>query len=279
MTAVGRWRKRDDRPVPIGAKSEPKVSSWTAKTNRLLDTLNDKTLTGSYTGAKGETYELRPLDSETANSSTWSCTRTGSDGSSKKFTIWFDESTQKVWWGSWTYYFDPTEAAEKGSINWYKSGPGKGFEWHREATDKSDMPVVKEIKAYSLPGTGVLPVRTDFKPPPGLEQPHELQLYTELPEGQLSGMENCKEEKDHKADDETSAGSALSPHDTDTEQSEVDDRQISHASNWTSRKTDRRSWQVKGDEKTADNSHLRAPVHVAPRFRNGWQPQLRRRGE
>ena len=23
----------------------------------------------------------------------------------------------------------------------------------------------------------------DFKPPPGLEQPHELQLYTELPEG------------------------------------------------------------------------------------------------
>lgn len=36
----------------------------------------------------------------------------------------------------------------------------KGFEWHREATDKSDMLVVKEIKAYSLPGTGVLPVRT-----------------------------------------------------------------------------------------------------------------------
>ena len=27
-------------------------------------------------------------------------------------------------------------------------------------------------------------------------------------------------------------------------------RHVSHASNWTSRKTDRRSWQVKGDEKT-----------------------------
>jgi len=36
----------------------------------------------------------------------------------------------RVWWGSWTYYFDPTEAAEKGSINWYKSGPGKDA-WHR----------------------------------------------------------------------------------------------------------------------------------------------------
>eukprot|EP00435_Cladocopium_sp_Y103_P064941 s70_g26.t1 len=274
--AIGRWRKRDDRPTPIGAtpigaKSERKVPSWTVK-NTLLDTLHEKILTGSYTGAKGETYALRLLDSETANGSTWNCTRTGSDGSSKKFTIWFDESTQRVWWGSWTYYFDPAEAAASGSrINWYKLGPGKGFEWHREATDsdkvmtwtlpaqpaaEEDVPVLKEIKAYSLPGTGVLPVRTDFKPPPGLEQPAELRLFTELPEGQVSGTENCKEDTDHKADDETSAGSARSPHDTDTEQSEADERHIhSHASNWT-RKSDRRHWQVKANEKTAIDPHL-----------------------
>lgn len=276
--AIGRWRKRDDRPTPIGAKSEHKVPSWPAK-NTLLDTLHEKILTGSYTGAKGETYELRLLDSEPANSSTWNCTRTGSDGTSKKFTIWFDESTQRVWWGSWTYYFDPAEAAASGfsAINWYKLGPGKGFEWHREATDcdeaKEEIPVLKEIKAYSLPGTGVVPVRTDFKPPPGLEQPAELQLFTELPEGQVSG--DCKEDTDHKADDETSAGSARSPHETDTEQSEVDERLHSHASNWT-RKSDRRHWQVKATEKT--DSHLRAP-EPASQHTQRWQPQLWRRGE
>lgn len=279
--AIGRWRKRDDRPAPIGAKSERKAASLTVR-NTLLDTLHEKILTGSYTGAKGETYELRLLDSEPANSSTWNCTRTGSDGTSKKFTIWFDESTQRVWWGSWTYYFDPAEAAESGSrINWYKLGPGKGFEWHRAATDckeaKEEMPVLKDIKAYSLPGTGVLPVRTDFKPPPGLEQPAELQLFTELPEGQVSGKENCKEDTDHKADDETSAGSARSPHDTDTEQSEADERLHSHASNWT-RKSDRRHWQVKANEKT--DPHLRAPEPQPARCtQRSWQPQLWRRGE
>lgn len=37
----------------------------------------------------------------------------------------------RVWWGSWTYYFDPAEAAESGSrINWYKLGPGKDAWWH-----------------------------------------------------------------------------------------------------------------------------------------------------
>ena len=42
----------------------------------------------------------------------------------------------RVWWGSWTYYFDPAEAAASGfsAINWYKLGPGKDAWWHEGGT-------------------------------------------------------------------------------------------------------------------------------------------------
>lgn len=263
-STVGRWRKRDS--TPIGAKSERKVPTQVpsrTEENKLLATLHETILTGYYVGSKGETYELHLLESDAANSSTWSCIRSGCDGSSKKFTIWFDEATQRVWWGSWTYYFDPAEAAVTGTINWYKLGPGKGFEWYRDTTEveEEELPLPQnDIKGYSLPGTGVVAVSADFKfqPPPGLEQPSELQLFTELPGERISTLEDRKEEKDHKADDETSAGTAQSPHDTDSEPSEVDERPI-HSTHWTSRKPERRIWQVKGEKKAEETTHLRAP--------------------
>lgn len=42
---------------------------------------------------------------------------------------------RRVWWGSWTYYFDPLEAEKTGSINWYKLGPGKAAWTESESGD------------------------------------------------------------------------------------------------------------------------------------------------
>mmetsp|Transcript_60648 Transcript_60648/g.144536 ORF Transcript_60648/g.144536 Transcript_60648/m.144536 type:complete len:333 (-) Transcript_60648:165-1163(-) len=129
---VSRWRKRDD--APIGSKAtDRKVPAHRpqTKTERVLAALHDEILTGMWTGAKGETYELSCINSAHANSGTWSCVRTGADGQVKKFTIWYDEESESVWWGSWTYYFDPEETQRTGVIHWRKDGPGKGFEWHR----------------------------------------------------------------------------------------------------------------------------------------------------
>ncbi|CAK9112549.1 unnamed protein product [Durusdinium trenchii] len=131
-----------------------------------------------------------------------------------KFTIWFDEATQR-----------PEE----------------------------ELPLPQnDIKGYSLPGTGVVAVSAD----PLAESFYNstavrfasvtLALVahttaTSEPEAgeRISTLEDRKEEKDHKAffaasrtvepaDDETSAGTAQSPHDTDSEPSEVDERHMPH---------------------------------------------------
>ena len=53
----------------------------------------------------------------------------------------------RVWWGSWTYYFDPLEAEKTGSINWYKLGPGKAA-WTESESRASDLALrAKELRA------------------------------------------------------------------------------------------------------------------------------------
>ncbi|CAJ1343307.1 unnamed protein product [Effrenium voratum] len=265
--AAGRWRCKRQNEEELQQR---------ARQHKLLALLHDTVLTGTYVGGKGETYELTCIDSEAG--STWSCMRNGIDGSTKKFTLWYDEETDRVWWGSWTYYFEPSEAAATGTINWYKLGPGKGFEWKREAQQAysdehpvqkvEEVEVPKKIKGYALGEHQVQPVSTDFefKPPPGLEQPKDLHFFTELP-----GEVQPKEHKE-KADDETSAGSGT-PHETDGSESEDeklgDKGQSSqawdknkHAAQWT-------DWNDWSYWNKAHTSHAR--VNAANPY---WKPHL-----
>eukprot|EP00401_Gymnodinium_catenatum_P031349 CAMPEP_0117495352 /NCGR_PEP_ID=MMETSP0784-20121206/20087_1 /TAXON_ID=39447 /ORGANISM="" /LENGTH=239 /DNA_ID=CAMNT_0005290269 /DNA_START=78 /DNA_END=794 /DNA_ORIENTATION=- len=80
-----------------------------------------------FIGCKGEKYTMQPLRSE----GVWSCFRRGKDGSRKKFTLWLDEPSGLVWWGSWSYYFDPGEIAKTAAaIHWHKaSGEKASFSW------------------------------------------------------------------------------------------------------------------------------------------------------
>lgn len=79
----------------------------------------------TWIGAKGERYSLKNL-SETS----WTCTRTGPRGGEKEFTLWLDKSTGYVWWGSWSYYFDPADSCNTETISWSsRSGVKSTFKW------------------------------------------------------------------------------------------------------------------------------------------------------
>jgi hypothetical protein len=79
----------------------------------------------TWIGAKGEQYSLKSL-SETS----WTCIRTGPKGYEKEFTLWLDKSTGYVWWGSWSYYFDPADSCNTDTISWSsRSGIKSAFKW------------------------------------------------------------------------------------------------------------------------------------------------------
>jgi len=68
-----------------------------------------------WKGDKGETYSFEP-----SGDKTWVCTRTDSRGGFRKFTVWLDEHSGLVWWGSMFYYFDPRDWIEApGRVAWY----------------------------------------------------------------------------------------------------------------------------------------------------------------
>mmetsp|Transcript_3523 Transcript_3523/g.6214 ORF Transcript_3523/g.6214 Transcript_3523/m.6214 type:complete len:315 (+) Transcript_3523:45-989(+) len=297
---VSRWRKRE---TPIGAPSTEHSApdyrpKWQIKMDRILEALHGDILTGTWTGSKGETYQLSCTDSKHANSGTWSCMRTGTDGLNKKFTIWYDEESEKVWWGSWTYFFDPEETSRTGVINWQKQGPGKGFEWRRqvnaetetehveqdvevevkvtvsgEITTHADEPKVdnrssaSEVKGYSL-GEGVIPVASDFKfkPPPGLEKPRELQLFWEIPDG---AAKTTATKLPEAADIDTSAGTT--PRESETEQSEQEqvERKTTFGSKQRLRNCNKIAWRVK-ECSNADGEVCAPTANLGP----DWQPQL-----
>eukprot|EP00930_Biecheleria_cincta_P015894 TRINITY_DN130_c0_g3_i1.p1 TRINITY_DN130_c0_g3~~TRINITY_DN130_c0_g3_i1.p1 ORF type:complete len:568 (-),score=93.55 TRINITY_DN130_c0_g3_i1:235-1938(-) len=88
-------------------------------------------LEGTWTGNRAETYEVVETDEE----ATWTCRRWNSDGSSKKYTLWYDNDSNCIVWGlDWSYYADASEfLADPASLQWYGASAKERktvFEWH-----------------------------------------------------------------------------------------------------------------------------------------------------
>eukprot|EP00440_Ansanella_granifera_P008641 gb/GFBE01009363.1/.p1 GENE.gb/GFBE01009363.1/~~gb/GFBE01009363.1/.p1 ORF type:complete len:292 (+),score=66.55 gb/GFBE01009363.1/:1-876(+) len=224
----------------VEAKARRPASGGAGEVFALLLSL----LSSTWRGNKGETYEL----SASASGKSWTCYRVSPDGSSKKFTLKLDESTGLVWWGNWTYYFNPSALSfDSCSISWFQATTHKAFfTWTCEAPRK-DEPVPaqvpetvpqtvlwlgpepeesedeqeKQLKAFFLPDLGLKDLPAGFRPPPGLDAPEGLQLYEEMP----SRPEVRREKSSalRSEDGETSAGSSVrgdSETDTDLSESE-----------------------------------------------------------
>eukprot|EP00440_Ansanella_granifera_P070797 gb/GFBE01076834.1/.p1 GENE.gb/GFBE01076834.1/~~gb/GFBE01076834.1/.p1 ORF type:complete len:299 (+),score=34.19 gb/GFBE01076834.1/:1-897(+) len=68
-----------------------------------------------WIGDKGESYCLK-----WSADRTWTCTRTDTRGGLKLFTVWLDEDSGLVWWGSMYYFFDPAEVTDNPDrVAWY----------------------------------------------------------------------------------------------------------------------------------------------------------------
>lgn len=71
---------------------------------------------GEWVGDKQETYRVD------ATAQGWKVSRVdNSGGHQKKFTLWYDEASDIVWWGTqWTMYLQARELREKrGKVHWY----------------------------------------------------------------------------------------------------------------------------------------------------------------
>mmetsp|Transcript_105349 Transcript_105349/g.187290 ORF Transcript_105349/g.187290 Transcript_105349/m.187290 type:complete len:384 (-) Transcript_105349:213-1364(-) len=88
-------------------------------------------LQGLWAGKKGETYEV----AESNDPTTWTCIRWDAQGSSKRYTFWYDETSGCISWGlDWSYYAEADEIVENPKcLQWY-SGLSKEkiprFTWH-----------------------------------------------------------------------------------------------------------------------------------------------------
>jgi hypothetical protein len=116
----------------------------------------DKYLCQKWTGHKGETYTIKPQDANQDYaikpvSSSWICTRSGfGPNGTKSFTLKYDEGSRAVWWGSWTYYFDPEEIAQTPDVlSWYKPNGEKAiFEWWLEASSQRYHRIPSQPKTH-----------------------------------------------------------------------------------------------------------------------------------
>jgi hypothetical protein len=74
-------------------------------------------LCGEWHGDKREIYQVE------TNTQGWKVSRTDMAGYAKKFTLWYDEESDTVWWGSsWAMYIQASEVREQsGKIRWYGS--------------------------------------------------------------------------------------------------------------------------------------------------------------
>lgn len=105
----------DDSEVPQRSRrqqqqAKKQQNQWQAAYDAL-----SKALCGQWIGGKRESYQVE------VNSQGWKVSRTDGSGQSKKFTLWYDESSDSVWWGNqWTMYLQASELRENGGqINWY----------------------------------------------------------------------------------------------------------------------------------------------------------------
>lgn len=106
----------DDSEVPQRSRRQQQQAAkkqqnqWQAAYDAL-----SKALCGQWIGGKRETYLVE------VNAQGWKVSRTDGSGQSKKFTLWYDESSDSVWWGNqWTMYLQAQELRDQGGqINWY----------------------------------------------------------------------------------------------------------------------------------------------------------------
>jgi len=92
-----------------------------------------RSLAGKWQGEMGETYEI-----EFSAGETWTCWRTGVDGS-RRFTLWYDKDDELVWWGlNGTLYLDVSDlTSQTGSIRWLRGEDGRPkFMWYRQEINK-----------------------------------------------------------------------------------------------------------------------------------------------
>jgi len=73
-------------------------------------------ITGEWKDKKGSTYKIT-----VASDTSWACIRKNDGGGRRKFTLWYDESTDTVSWGDdWSYWADASEIRDKDqAFEWY----------------------------------------------------------------------------------------------------------------------------------------------------------------
>jgi len=94
---------------------------------------------GEWIGDKKENYRVD------ASPQGWKVARSDAGGTAKKFTLWYDENTDLLWWGTnWTMYVQGSELREKcNNIQWYgNNGSWKPwFTWKKQGTNAVKAPL------------------------------------------------------------------------------------------------------------------------------------------
>lgn len=102
-------------------------------------------LKGTWTGNRAETYEVMKSEED----SSWTCVRRNANGSSKKYTVWYDDESNCISWGSdWTYYADASEFLKNPDcFQWYRGFAKERktiFTWHRASQAGGQNILLKE---------------------------------------------------------------------------------------------------------------------------------------
>eukprot|EP00440_Ansanella_granifera_P042991 gb/GFBE01046611.1/.p1 GENE.gb/GFBE01046611.1/~~gb/GFBE01046611.1/.p1 ORF type:complete len:315 (+),score=72.50 gb/GFBE01046611.1/:1-945(+) len=154
---MSRWcNPSDSAKLASETETGKKLGKRLASDENFLHKLDDL-MSKKWTGQKGEIYELSPLPSKNREGKSWKCTRWSKDGLMKRFPLWFDEATSRVWWGCWSYSFDPLQAIRTGSISWCKTYGGEvSFVWKPAPAPKSKTNHADAEKQKSWPGEGTI---------------------------------------------------------------------------------------------------------------------------
>jgi len=86
------------------------------RSHDTLSAICDK-IQGTWSGENGEAYEVE----ESGKEATWTCVRWDSSGSAKKYTLWYDVTSNCIAWGlDWSYYVDASEfLRDSRKLQWY----------------------------------------------------------------------------------------------------------------------------------------------------------------
>eukprot|EP00928_Gymnodinium_smaydae_P030763 TRINITY_DN22784_c0_g1_i1.p1 TRINITY_DN22784_c0_g1~~TRINITY_DN22784_c0_g1_i1.p1 ORF type:complete len:313 (-),score=50.15 TRINITY_DN22784_c0_g1_i1:461-1399(-) len=203
---MSRWRVKETVGVCSSDAADSKLGVKTNAGGRFADrtaanALMETIANRQWTDEKGECYEIHY-----SAPGSWNCVRWGS-GWSKSFPIWLDKDIDRVWWGSWSYYFDLADLPTNPSrIAWHKTRAAQiAYVWTSRrakesaakveersarracashADEKSQLPQQKRAElCFDIP--------KGFRPPPGLEAPPGLEHLTQ--DGAASNLARGRE--------------------------------------------------------------------------------------